>query len=211
MLKLPLDCRAEYIESFLSPHEMRHVYAYLDGFDELKNRRFSFPDGREQVIDTVRYMLADRALLGFEQLPEVWGGGFAWPPCLEQVKRRVESAAGAEFHVCRCLYYESREVGADFHSDYPAYGSVSVVASISLGNDREFAFRRKDNHDAQFRLVLASGSLLIMAENCQETYEHAPPVGVGGVPRFNLTFRRFGWESEAAHAHATASTSAQRI
>lgn len=195
MLTLPLECRAEYRASFLSAAEGRDMHHYLDGIVELKNRLITDPNGCEIVLDTGRYVLADRELLGYEHLPEVWGGRSAWPPCMEMVRCRVEAAARARFQVCRCIYYESGAVGADFHADYPAYGSVAVIASISLGAEREFVFRRKDNHREEYRLMLESGSLLIMGEGCQDRYEHAlPTVERRQGPRFNLTFRRYGWE-----------------
>jgi alkylated DNA repair dioxygenase AlkB len=193
--RLPLDCRAEYRASFLTPAECRDAWDYLDGIAELKDRSIKDPDGVERVIDTGRYMLADRELLDFEHLPAAWGGRSAWPRCLELIRRRVELVANTRFRVCRCIYYESGEVGADFHADYPAYGSVAVIASISLGDEREFVFRNKENPGDQYRLVLASGSLLIMGEGCQDRYEHALPTVEGSRGRrFNLTFRRFGWD-----------------
>lgn len=193
--RLPLGCRVEYHAHFLSAAECRDIYEFLDGIPELKDRRFIDVNQRETVVDTGRYMLADPDLLGFDKLPAVWGGRSAWPPCIEPVKHRIESAAGAQFQVCRCLHYESGEVGADFHADLPAYGSTDVIASISLGDEREFVFRNIQNHGDQYSLVLRSGSLLIMGEGCQDQYEHSLPVS-GGVrrPRFNLTFRRFGWK-----------------
>ena len=78
MVKLPLDCRAEYIEPLLSPLEIRDIYRYLDGSEELKDRRLMFANGSEHVIDTGRYMLANSVQLGFEQPPDVWGGRSAW-------------------------------------------------------------------------------------------------------------------------------------
>ena len=55
-----------------------------------------------------------------------------------------------------------------FHRDLPAYGDTSAIASLSLGAEREFIFRKTTNPDERFAIPLISGSLLFMGKGCQE-------------------------------------------
>ena len=85
----------------------------------------------------------------------------------------------------------------EFHSDPSAYGPTDCIASLSLGADRDFSFRSVENHSDIHTIALASGSLLIMGEHCQDRYEHAVPRCPGCTePRLNITFRKFGWGEE---------------
>ena len=74
--------------------------------------------------------------------------------------------------------------------------SIGVIdAPIhSLGADREFAFRARNDPGDEYRLVLKSGSLLTMGEHCQERYEHALPLDPAcASPRISLSYRPYGW------------------
>lgn len=81
----------------------------------------------------------------------------------------------------------------DYHTDPPAYGDTSVIASLSLGEARRFSLRSQSDPDEVHDVELLSGSLVIMGAGCQEQYEHALRVEVSRRnPRFNVTFRMFG-------------------
>ncbi len=99
------------------------------------------------------------------------------------------------FQVARCVYYRDGSEGVGFHRDLPAYGSTSVIASLSLGTEREFVFRSTSDPAERFAIRLASGSLLLMGEGCQELYEHGLSYNENcHEARLNLTFRKYGWE-----------------
>jgi len=98
------------------------------------------------------------------------------------------------FQVARCAYYANGSEGMDFHSDQPAYGDTSAIASLSLGVEREFVFRDIRSGEL-YCLRLQPGSLLFMGQGCQEKYEHALAKDeTCATPRLNLTFRKFGWD-----------------
>ncbi|WP_312091040.1 alpha-ketoglutarate-dependent dioxygenase AlkB [Chryseobacterium sp.] len=70
------------------------------------------------------------------------------------------------------------------------YGTRPVIASISLGQTRNFDFRKKDHHQSKYSLPLPSGSLLFMKGDLQEFWEHR--IAKSTIPmkeRINLTFR----------------------
>ncbi len=193
-MDLPLDCRATYYPGFMPTAECEALFRFIrEGYD-LTDRRMKMADGTEFPMDTGQMMFVDPPLIQ-EFSEDIWGKIVAWPPPLKALKERVEGVARREFPVCRCICYKDGASGADFHADYPAYGDLSCIASVSLGEEREFLLRRTEDPADVFSLTLGDGSLLIMAEGCQERYEHCLPTSDKYKnPRINLTFRPFGWE-----------------
>lgn len=78
-----------------------------------------------------------------------------------------------------------------FHSDDEMeLGSNPTIASVNFGESRRFIFRRKDDKNEKFELLLTHGSLLIMAGEMQHYWQHAVPKEPKKIkPRINLTFR----------------------
>lgn len=84
--------------------------------------------------------------------------------------------------------------------DENCYGppSESVIASVSLGAARGFELRRRPRRgdrgrsaQRRRRLLLRSGSLLVMAGSTQAEWQHSVPADLTCTgPRINLTFRR---------------------
>src|SRR3546814_10174613 len=89
-----------------------------------------------------------------------------------------------------------------WHSDDEAeLGPQPVIASLSLGAERRFAFKRKQTGARSQTVPLAHGSLLIMAGETQRHYRHALPRSARvSEPRINLTFRWVGTGSRGDHA-----------
>lgn len=195
MKLLPIQCEAYYLADFLRGAEAEALFAeILSGFD-VTDRRVRMIDGTEYISEAGGYIFADTELTSFEALPEVWGQRSPWPDSLALVRDRITRQTGIRFHVARCVYYKDGSEGVDFHTDLPAYGSTSAIASLSLGAEREFVFRGTSDTAERFSIRLSSGSLLFIGAGCQELYEHALPRDERcGKPRLNLTFRKYGWE-----------------
>ena len=192
-IELPLDCEAEYFPGFLTPQESTEIFDFLTENYDLSDRPIPSPTGPARTGNG-KYMFADPELTGFDHLPEVLGLRAAWPPLLEQVRERLESVLSRRFQVCLCIRYPNGESGAGFHVDMSEFGSVSFLTVISLGAEREFAFRPLADRENETRLVLKRGSLLTMGERCQERYEHGvPPDSSCKSPRISLSYRYFGW------------------
>jgi alkylated DNA repair dioxygenase AlkB len=146
-------------------------------------------------MDTGKHIFADPELTDFAHLLEVLGSRSAWPPLLETVRERLESLLARRLQVCLCIHYKDGTVGAGLHTDMPEFGPVSFLTVISLGADREFLFRSKEDCAEEYRLVLQQGSLLTMGDHCQERYEHGLPQDPGcRSPRISLSYRQFGWD-----------------
>lgn len=140
------------------------------------------------------YFFGDPECMTLKALPELWGARSEWPASLRSVRDRIADLVGVCFEVTRTIYYANGEDEVGYHSDLPAYGRTDTIASLSLGAERNFALRRvADPEDLQV-IRLPHGSLVVMLQGCQESYEHALlPEPECHAPRLNLTFRRFGW------------------
>ena len=91
-----------------------------------------------------------------------------WNGLVKNIKEKIENETGKEYNICLCNYYATGKRGIGFHSDQEEYGSVSCIASISLGEEREFVFRKKDDPDNRTSIVLEHGSLIIMGNKFKE-------------------------------------------
>lgn len=113
-----------------------------------------------------------------------------WTPLLQSLRARVEQALEQPFNAVLMNYYRNGNDYVGWHADDEAeLGPHPLIASLSLGGSRPFAFRR--HHQPHIHhLNLASGSLLTMQPAFQQHWQHSVPPRpdlTGG--RINLTFR----------------------
>lgn len=122
----------------------------------------------------------------------------AWPAALAALRPRIEQACGTRFNSVLANLYRDGSDAMGWHSDdEPELGAQPVIASLSLGAERRFRFRRRRarGEPAQpgdtFELPLPHGSLLRMAGDTQQSYKHElPRMRHLAEARINLTFRR---------------------
>lgn len=114
-----------------------------------------------------------------------------WPLTLAALKPRIEEACGARFNSVLANLYRDGADGMGWHSDdEPELGPEPVIASLSLGAVRGFAFRDVAERRQRLKLDLPHGSLLRMAGRTQALYQHAIAKSARALPpRLNLTFR----------------------
>ena len=104
----------------------------------------------------------------------------------------VVQACGNRFNSVLANYYRSGSDSMGWHSDDEReLGPDPLIASVSLGGDRRFLLRhRQDRHAAKHEVTLEHGSLLVMDRGVQSEWQHAIPKTQRKVlPRINLTFR----------------------
>ena len=114
-----------------------------------------------------------------------------WTPELYVLKERIEKEFGYQFNSVLLNLYRNNNDSVAWHRDKESrYGTRPVIVSISLGQTRNFDFRKKDHHQSKYSLPLPSGSLLFMKGDLQEFWEHR--IAKSTIPmkeRINLTFR----------------------
>lgn len=115
-----------------------------------------------------------------------------WTPSLLDIKTKIEHLSGFRFNSVLANCYRDGKDSVAWHSDdEPELGRNPVVASVSLGAERQFQLRHRYNKglDTQ-KLVLAHGSLLLMSGELQHHWHHQIPKTQKPLgERINLTFR----------------------
>jgi len=114
-----------------------------------------------------------------------------WIPELLAVKNQVEEITGHNYNFVLCNLYKSGNDYIGPHSDSEIDLDLSAgIASVSLGQERDFILHHKTDRTKNKTIKLASGSLLFMGGSCQSIYKHSLPKRklVTGE-RINLTFR----------------------
>lgn len=136
-------------------------------------------------------------LINNKIIPKIWGHDVTileFPESLVHIKNKLEEllADKYKFNICLANYYVNGKKGIGWHSDNEEKGNTNCIASISLGAERMFHFRKVDCKEIYKSIMLNHGSLLLMSEGCQENYQHSLPVDKScTTPRLNLTFRIF--------------------
>lgn len=185
----------KYYKRFLSQDESTSLFNYLINISELiqQHQSTTLTDethehdfGKLMFINTEEH---NQNIFPFS----IWGHTRIWSPTMLNLKDKVEKYTSQKFGVCVCIYYPDGHSGIVYHSDLPAYGDTNFIASLSLGEERLFKFREKETQN-ETSMILHHGSLLIMAEKCQDQFEHSLPFDAKYKnPRINLTFRKFGY------------------
>ena len=113
-----------------------------------------------------------------------------WTQELLELKLLAERLSGATYNSCLLNLYHDGSEGMAWHSDdEQSLGPNTVIASISLGATRKFAFKHKRSKETH-SLILEHGSLLVMQGATQTHWLHRlPPTTTVSQARVNLTFR----------------------
>jgi alkylated DNA repair dioxygenase AlkB len=113
---------------------------------------------------------------------------------LTVLKTSVELTLGESFNSCLINLYETGKNVIGWHSDSESsLVAGHPIASLSLGAERNFDVRAKDNApdpDRELTIRMKHGSMLVMGGAMQTYYKHQlrPEAGVK-KPRINLTIR----------------------
>lgn len=190
------DAELEIFRQFLKPGEASDWFEALmaDGAVRWRQDHMTIY-GRSIPIPRLNAWYGDPGLdytySGIPMDPE------PWTELLARIRDRVQEAARASFtSVLINLYRDGRDSVAWHADDEPELGQDPVIASLSLGAEREFQMRHRNFRESGlplFRLNLTPGSLLLMRGSTQRCWQHRIPKRTGRNapgPRINLTFRK---------------------
>ncbi len=112
-------------------------------------------------------------------------------PTLKTIKESVEELAKTKFTTCLLNLYRDGNDSNGWHADDEReLGKNPIIASVSLGADRIFKFRKKKDKKETLKILLTNGSLLLMKDEAQHNWQHQLPKTKKLIgPRINLTFR----------------------
>lgn len=113
-----------------------------------------------------------------------------WTPLLSELRAAIERRLDAKFNAVLVNLYRDGNDYVGWHSDNEReMGDDPLIASLSLGATRAFAYRHKRSGE-QDSTQLTAGTLLVMRPSFQHDWQHSvPPAPEVADPRINLTFR----------------------
>ncbi|HSD07488.1 alpha-ketoglutarate-dependent dioxygenase AlkB [Flavobacterium sp.] len=114
-----------------------------------------------------------------------------WTPTLQKIKNLVENVAEINFTTVLLNYYRDGNDGNGWHADNEKeLGINPIIASLSLGAERNFQLKHNIDSTQKKNIVLENGSLLLMKGTTQHFWKHQVPKTKKNIgPRINLTFR----------------------
>jgi len=178
----------EYTKDFLSEKEASEL------FDKLLNDT-PWKQNTQKMYDKV--VITPRLTAWYGDSNKIYHLGNndfrvnEWSPELIHLKEKIETLSGYAFNSVLLNLYRDGNDSVAWHRDKESeLGNRPVIASVSLGQVRNFDFRKVDDHQKKYSLALKNGSLLIMKGNLQVNWEHRIAKSTRKMnPRINLTFR----------------------
>lgn len=202
--RIPLkNAELLFVESFFKKEEADHLQKQLtENVDWQQGEITIF--GKKVLEPRLTAWYGDQGKVytysGKTQIP------LPWNEPLLSIKHRVEQLTTPsvfltkttentfkpqDFNTVLLNFYRNGNDSMGFHSDdEKELGLNPTIASINFGESRRFIFRRKDDKNEKFELLLTHGSVLIMSGEMQHYWQHAIPKEPKKTkPRINLTFR----------------------
>jgi alkylated DNA repair dioxygenase AlkB len=116
-----------------------------------------------------------------------------WTKEVACLRDELSEFLGVDFNGVLINLYRDGDDSVGWHSDDEAvFGDCPTIASVSLGQTREFLLRHKTRSELEtVKIALDHGSLLLMSGETQTHWVHALPRRARvKSARINLTFRR---------------------
>ncbi|MDR6967975.1 alkylated DNA repair dioxygenase AlkB [Flavobacterium arsenatis] len=116
---------------------------------------------------------------------------YPWNILLQKIKFKIEEEVEANFStVLLNLYRDGKDSNGWHADDEKELGQNPIIASVSFGAERYFHLKHKHINNLKQKILLESGSLLLMKGTTQHFWLHqilktSKPIS----PRINLTFR----------------------
>lgn len=163
-------------EQLLLPHElMDYTPGFIDqkeGDNLLKYLLATVPWQQSKVIMYDKEVLTPRLSAWFGDRPiraDDKRIPIPWIPELLSLKTKIEGHTGMVFSGVLLNYYRDGNDSVAWHADKDTIpGLKTEIASVSLGQERNFDFRNKENHIQRYSIKLEYGSLLLMKGDLQK-------------------------------------------
>ena len=187
-LELP-DARLRYFQYFFNTDEAEHFYSKLSE---------TIPWQQDPI--TVFGKTYDQprltALHANNTKPYSYSGITMYPNQmtteLTAIYERIRTVSSVEFTSVLLNLYRDGKDSNGWHADNEKeLGKSPSIASVSFGAQRFFHLKHRTIKEARLKVLLHSGSLLLMEGDTQEKWLHQIPKTAKSIqPRINLTFRK---------------------
>jgi len=179
----------QYYPNFIEDKAATNIFLHMTEIMDTENHIIPLLNGEDFETQTGKCLFLDPILWSKSCFLEIHGAKIPWPKPLLKIKQEIERITGRKFDVGSVTYYKNGKRAVDYHYDYPYYGVIDYIPSLSFGAERTFSLRDTEDPSEILNIQLNNGSLLIMGEGCQTQYEHAllPDTSIKN-PRINITF-----------------------
>ncbi len=112
-------------------------------------------------------------------------------PTIFDIKSKIEKRLYSQFTSCLLNLYRNGQDSNGWHADNEKeLGLNPLIASLSLGAERVFHMKHRNDKKEKLKINLTNGSLLVMRGKTQHHWLHQIPKTRKKVgERINLTFR----------------------
>ena len=112
-------------------------------------------------------------------------------PTIFDIKSKIEKRLYSQFTSCLLNLYRNGQDSNGWHADNEKeLGLNPLIASLSLGAERVFHMKHRNDKKEKLKINLTNGSLLVMRGKTQHHWLHQIPKTKKKVgERINLTFR----------------------
>lgn len=177
----------ESIADFYDAAECEHIYRRLLNEQNWPDNRYVVA-GRQFILPRLQTWHADPGIRYSysNNLLETR----SWTPLLSDIRAKVESFLNCSFNSVLVNLYRNGTDYVGWHADNEReLGEQPFIASLTFGAERQFEFRHKNSSESG-RMLLRSGTLLIMQPDFQHHWLHSVPIDNNVTEgRINLTFR----------------------
>lgn len=94
------------------------------------------------------------------------------PKFMELIRLKLVEEFGIDFDGILVNYYENGNSSMGYHSDPIDNKWSNQFVIISIGAQRDFIFRNREDKNLKISYDFQDGDLIYMFDNCQEQYEH---------------------------------------
>lgn len=188
----PILPSVTYLPDFLGEGEALRLYNLLLSELEFKAETYEF----NGVQVTTKRKVAYHSEHSYSYSGQTYQGK-PWTPTLTLLRQMVKEKTGHDFNAVLCNFYPEGSATMGWHTDSEKeLGPDPVIASVSFGQKRTFAFRPKRSKSQKkptqvCEYQLGGGDLLVMEKGTQPFFEHALLADKSAIEaRMNLTFRQ---------------------
>jgi alkylated DNA repair dioxygenase AlkB len=185
---LPCNGHVNYFGKILSDEEILYYFNELNNTIAWKN---------DEVLIFGKLIITNRKVAWYATsnidytYSNISKKALPFTPVLLSLKQIVEQKTGETYNACLLNLYQNGSEGMGWHSDdEKELEPMASIASLSLGAERKFSLKHKQNKQT-VSVILENGSLLEMKNETQLFWKHALPKTTKVLgPRINLTFRK---------------------
>lgn len=181
------DAHIEYWPEFIEPVSAAALFDTLRTQTAWRQEQISLY-GKQHKVPRLSSWVADAGLN--YSYSNMTMQPLAWSEILLGIRENLTQGCRHNFNSVLLNYYRDGQDSNGWHADNESeLGINPVIASISLGGDRDFDCRHKSDKNLRKRFTLGNGSLLIMSGAMQHHWQHCIPKRAHAAARINLTFR----------------------